>query len=190
MEKHIILENKKISYTLRKSLRARRVRLAVRCDGSVVVTSPFYLRKSVIERFIQEKSQWIFSKIAFFGQFQKSPIAQYGKADYLKYKKQALDLVTERVKYFNDIYYKYSFSKINVKNQKTRWGSCSNKGNLSFNYKMLFLSPEARDYIIVHEICHLKELNHSNKFWDLVMIACPEYKKIKKELKHTGLSFY
>ena len=74
---------------------------------------------------------------------------------YLKHKNQALELVIARVNFFNNIY-KFNFNKINIRNQKTRWGSCSTRGNLNFNYKILFLSEKARDYIIVHEICHLE----------------------------------
>ena len=83
--------------------------------------------------------------------------------DYLKYKNQATNLVKERIEYFNT-FYNYKWGKIVVRNQKTRWGSCSKKGNLNFNYKIVLLSPEAADYIIVHELCHLKEFNHSERF--------------------------
>ena len=73
--------------------------------------------------------------------------------------------------------------KIAIRNQKSRWGSCSKKGNLNFNYKLVFLSPEIRDYVIVHEICHIKEFNHGRDFWNLVGEAVPEYKEMRKRLR-------
>ena len=92
----------------------------------------------------------------------------------------------ERVDHFNTTY-KFKFNRINIKNQKTRWGSCSNKGNLNFNYKIVLLPERLADYIIVHELCHLKELNHSKKFWNLVAKAMPDYPQIRDELNKGGM---
>ncbi len=186
MRKQIALQDKKITYTLRKSKRARRMRLAVYCDGTVVVTTPFNLKENITERFIREKSQWLFDKISFFMQFKGQVFTRYSSADYLKYKSKAYDLAVERVNHFNEIY-KFKFNKINIKNQKTRWGSCSRKGNLNFNYKIALLPQRLSDYIIVHEICHLGEFNHSQKFWKLVGKAIPDYHKIKDELRKSGV---
>jgi predicted metal-dependent hydrolase len=74
--------------------------------------------------------------------------------------------------------------KIAIRNQKSRWGSCSKKGNLNFNYKLVFLSPELRDYVIVHEICHIKEFNHGEGFWSLVAEAVPDHRELRKQLKN------
>lgn len=189
MKKQIALQNKKVTYTLRKSRRARRMRLAVYCDGTIVVTTPFDLKETVAEKFIREKTDWLFSKIAFFKQFKGQAIARYSKEDYLKYKGQAHGLALERVEYFNKIY-KFKYNKINIKNQKTRWGSCSQKGNLNFNYKIALLPERLSDYIIVHELCHLKEFNHSRKFWSQVEKAIPDYLQIRSELKKSGVVFY
>lgn len=134
------------------------------------------------------KAQWLFTKIKFFKQFEGRPIAQYSRKDYLTHRDRAFSLAKERIGHFNG-FYGYKFNKINIKNQKTRWGSCSKKGNLNFNYKILFLSQGLSDYIIVHELCHLGEFNHSRKFWNLVAKTVPDYLKIKSELKKTGISF-
>ncbi|MCX6753624.1 MAG: M48 family metallopeptidase [Candidatus Nomurabacteria bacterium] len=104
----------------------------------------------------------------------------------MKYKNQAATLVKERLEYFNT-FYNYKWRNVVIRNQKTRWGSCSKKGNLNFNYKIALLSPEAADYIIVHELCHLKEFNHSERFWDLVARAIPDYKAIRSSLRTNGL---
>ncbi len=189
MQKEIILRDKKIAYTFRKSRRVRRLRLAVYCDGSIVVTAPAYLGETAAERFISEKAEWLFSKIRFFSQLPANPISRYTKKDYLKYKEQAFALIESKVRALNEVY-GYSYRKINIRNQKTRWGSCSRKGNLNFNYKILFLPEKMQDYIIVHEICHLKEFNHSKNFWALVARTVPNHVAIRKELKRGGLNFY
>jgi len=100
---------------------------------------------------------------------------------YLANKERALDFVYARVALYNEIY-NFNFNRISVKNQKTRWGSCSEKGNLNFNYRIVLLPIEMADYIIVHELCHLGELNHSPKFWNLVARAMPNYLEIRKRL--------
>ncbi len=189
MQKQITLQNKTVAYTLRKSRRAKRMRLAVYCNGAVVVTTPYGLQETISEKFIREKTDWLFSKIAFFKQFQGKLAARHSAEDYFKYKDQAYDLALQRVEFFNQ-QYGFSYNAIRIKNQKTRWGSCSRKGNLNFNYKILFLSEAVRDYIIVHELCHLKEFNHSKKFWNLVGQAFPDYADIKKKLKQSHLNFY
>jgi len=181
----IKLHNKNIDYTLRTSKRAKRMRLAVYCDGSFVVTRPQGLHINIVEKFIIQKSSWILLKLEYFKQF-KGSLFRNDHENYLKYKDDALKFVSKRIKYFNKKY-NFKFNSVNIKNQKTRWGSCSKKGNLNFNYKILLLPKNIADYIIVHELCHLKKFNHSHKFWNLVAKAIPDYLGIKKELRIKGL---
>jgi hypothetical protein len=104
------------------------------------------------------------------------------RAEYLKHKEEARRLVKERIEAINKIY-GLRYGRITIRNTRSRWGSCSKKGNLNFNYKIALLPPALADYLIVHELCHIKEFNHSQKFWDLVALALPNYKKLRKELK-------
>jgi len=99
---------------------------------------------------------------------------------WLKYKAKLY--LPERVKELSERS-GFSYKKITIRSQKTRWGSCSRKGRLSFNYRLLKYRKEVIDYVIIHELCHLKEMNHSKKFWDLVEGFCPDYKMFKKKLK-------
>jgi predicted metal-dependent hydrolase len=107
--------------------------------------------------------------------------------NYLENKNKAFELVKERIEYFNT-FYNFKWDRIVVRNQKTRWGSCSKRGNLNFNYKIALLPQKSSDYIIVHELCHLGEFNHSRKFWDLVAKTIPDYKEIRKNLKNSQLT--
>ncbi|MFA6534241.1 MAG: SprT family zinc-dependent metalloprotease [Patescibacteria group bacterium] len=189
MPKQIELQNQSISYTVRNSRRAKHLRLAVYRDGGLVVIMPNGFREALAERFMRQKAGWIVNKLEFFKQFKGRTIIKSSRRDYLKYKGQVLRLVNERLNYFNWLY-NFSWQRISVRNQKTRWGSCSQKGNLNFNYKLVFLPAEAADYIIVHELCHLGEFNHSKKFWQLVARAAPDYLDIRRELKAKGLIYY
>ncbi len=175
----ITLQNKTVNYTLKKSKRARRIRITVYPDTSVVVTVPFTCRD--IESFIKEKEKWLLDKISFFQKSKNSPLKRHDYEDYLKHKEKARKIIKERISLLNKRY-GYTFNRVSIKNQKTIWGSCSKKGNLNFNYKIIFLPQKLCDYIIVHELCHLKEPNHSSRFWNLVAETFPDYKKIRGDL--------
>jgi len=189
MKKQIMLQNKKVSYTLRINKRARSLKLAVYRGGEFVVIAPQNIGATIIEKFIKQKSKWILDKIDFLGKFPKDLNARGRKAEYLKYKEVARELVERKVLEFNKIY-KFKYNRISIKNQKTRWGSCSTKGNLNFNYKIALLPEKMADYIVVHELCHLYEFNHSQNFWKLVEKTVPDYKEIRKELKKSNLRFH
>lgn len=174
-----------IVYTVRKSKRAKKARLAVYYDGRVVVTLPWRLREKFADKLITQKANWVLEKLANFQQLKSKGIAipKHSKRDYLKHKQDALEFIGQRIDHLNQDC-QFAFNRVNIKNQKTRWGSCSAKKNLNFNYKLLFLPQEIADYIIVHELCHLQELNHSSQFWNLVAESIPDYKTIKKQFKN------
>lgn len=109
---------------------------------------------------------------------RRSPSAK----KYKLYKEAARQLAHERLGYFNR-HYKFKIGKVAIRNQKSRWGSCSTKGNLNFNYKISLIPQYLSDYVIVHELCHLGQFNHSQKFWDLVAETLPDWPKLRAELK-------
>lgn len=182
VKKQIKLNEREVEYTLKISKRARKLRLAVYCGGDFVVTSPRFVLNRTIEKFIIEKAEWVLNKIDMLKDVKKPLSKKNTKLDYLKHKKEAENIAQKKVEELNRIY-KFKFNKINIRNQKTRWGSCSMKGNLNFNYKIVKLRDELANYLVVHELCHLKEFNHSKKFWDLVSVSVPNYAKLRKELK-------
>lgn len=171
-------------YTLKHSARARRMRITVRCDASVLVTVPHFFPQHKVESFLADKAGWILKKIAYFKKL--GPVLNVGRSggvgEYRKLKPQARTLVKEKITQINQLY-NFSFNRISIKNHKSRWGSCSKKGNLNFNYKIVHLPAELAEYVVVHELCHLQELNHSSRFWDLVAKAVPDHKARRRQLK-------
>lgn len=186
MIKRIVLHNQEVEYTLRISQRARRLRLAIYHDGNFVVTAPRRLAESNIEKFIIRKSRWVINKLEYFKNNPRPIFPPETKQDYSAHKEGARVLAQTRLEYFNRIY-GFKYNKISIRNQKTRWGSCSIKGNLNFNYKIALLPARLADYIIIHELCHLKELNHSVKFWNLVAQTRPDYLELRRDLQKSGV---
>lgn len=163
-----------IPYTLRRKRFSRVLRFAIHQDGRLVVTAPVLMGKRTIERMIEERAAWILEKLKLI----KPRIPKVSTAEsrvlYLKHKGDALKLAKERLEHFNQTY-GLQWNCVTIKNSRTRWGSCSGKGNLNFNYKIALLPAELADYIIVHELCHLAQMNHSSKFWLLVAQTIPDY---------------
>ena len=182
MEKYINFHDRKISYTLKVSSRARYMRLAVYCGGELVVTAPKSVKENMIEKFIYSKSDWVIDKIDKLSNVAKSLTKNESNIEDLKHKEMARGLAKAKLEKFNE-FYKFKYNQISVRNQKTRWGSCSRKGNLNFNYKIATISEQLADYIVVHELCHLGEFNHSPRFWNLVGKTLPNYLNLRKELK-------
>ena len=98
---------------------------------------------------------------------------------------EALKIIPARVEYFAKVI-GVTYGKITIRNQKTRWGSCSSKGNLNFNCLLMLAPPEVLDYVVVHELCHRKQMNHSKAFWLEVEKVLPDYKEARKWLKEEG----
>ncbi len=161
------------------------MRLAVHPDARVVVTAPVSFPAGTIGRFVAEHSAWLHRKVAETAGRKVIPVR---RNEIPMLKKRALALAGARCAHFAK-YYGLRYKKITVRAQKSRWGSCSRAGNLSFNYKIAVLPPYIADYIIVHELCHLAEMNHSKKFWDFVSKTIPDHKVIRKELRNTIVIF-
>lgn len=181
------LDNTRIRYTIRASQRARRLRITVRADGAVEVVMPPRASRSHAHAFVRRKGKWIRTQLRGLREATDTSLAYNDRDEYVRYKERARRLVHERLAYFNRVY-GFSYNRVAIKNQKTRWGSCSHKRNLNFNYKILFLPPRLRDYIIVHELCHLKEFDHSPRFWRLVARTMPAYTQYERALRKKILS--
>ncbi len=102
-----------------------------------------------------------------------------------RYRKAARLRMEERTAFFHKIT-GGSYTSITIRDQKTRWGSCSSSGTLSFNYRLIFAPPAILDYVVVHELCHLTHMNHSKDFWNMVESVLPDYKERRQWLKEHG----
>ncbi|MEJ0021266.1 MAG: YgjP-like metallopeptidase domain-containing protein [Candidatus Doudnabacteria bacterium] len=170
-----------IEYQIRSSARARHIRITIYPGGRVVVTKPLRVSVASAEEFIRSKSAWIAKKINFQKNRKSIPLAPaMSRSD-------ALAFVKSRIELYNQ-HYRFNYGRVSIKDHKSLWGSCSVRKNLNFNHRITQLPLNQADYIIVHELCHLKEMNHSENFWALVRQTVPDYRAIRKELKN--YSFY
>ncbi len=180
-ENFLIIKDRKVFYSLKKNRRSRNLKIAVYKTGEVVVTAPFFLSPKRVKKILGKYQDWIYEQGGMPKNSHTSPSSLVHK-DYLENKERAREIIIQRLDYFNQ-FYNFSLGRVFIRKQKTRWGSCSGKGNLNFNYKVVDLPEHLRDYIIVHELCHLQEFNHSPRFWDLVSRTIPEHGRFRKELK-------
>lgn len=163
--------------------------IQVNADLSVVVRAPKRVSKREIERVLKEKEDWIYRSIE---KMQKQMIErESNKEPQLSMKElqelanQALAYIPKRVEYYAPLV-GVDYGRITIRNQKTRWGSCSGKGNLNFNCLLMLAPVEVIDYVVVHELCHRIQMNHSKAFWSEVERVLPDYKSAKKWLKDNG----
>ena len=184
MQKQIILQDKKVEYSLRQSARARCLRVTIYPGGELAATLPRNFSLEQLENFLRQKADWILRKMNLARKRKPSiSLPKASRKEYLARKKEAFELVENKIDYFRGIY-NLCPARISIRNQKSRWGSCSRKGNLNFNYRIFHLPEKYQDYVVVHELCHLKEFNHSKRFWDLVGEAVPDYKEIRKQIRN------
>lgn len=157
----------------------------------VLARAPYLMPDKDIQRFIKEKSPWIESHMEIMKKKietdaeQKENISVFTEEEIHQLADKALKVIPARVAYYAPIV-GTRFGRITIRNQVSRWGSCSSKGSLSFNCLLMLTPPDVIDYVVVHELCHCKELNHSARFWDEVCRVLPDYKAPKKWLKDNG----
>lgn len=173
-------------------IRSKRKTLAIeiRPDMRVVVRAPEKIPQNEIMKFVEEKQNWIKKHLVQM-YFKAEEIKKQKKepaltnADIEKLCQKALSVIPDKVKYYAEIM-GVTYGRITIRNQKTRWGSCSSKGNLNFNCLLMLMPDKVLDYVVVHELCHLKQMNHSKKFWMEVERYMPDYKNYKKWLNENG----
>ena len=170
-------------------IRSRRKTVALQVLGlnDVVVRAPMRMSNREIEEFVQQNMDWIQKNLKKVAENQKEEeeIVPMTEAEVRELAERATQLIPERVKHFAPLV-GVTYGRITIRNQKSRWGSCSAKGNLNFNVGLLLAPPEVLDYVVVHELCHRKEMNHSPKFWAEVSKLIPDYKLHEKWLKDNG----
>ena len=165
------------------------IEIQIKPDMSVIVRAPLYATKKEVLRFIEEKTDWINKNInqMMIQQSNQLKVDKLTNDQLKKLAEDAMLYIPGRVKYFAEIIC-VNYGRITIRNQKTRWGSCSAKGNLNFNCLLMLVPNDVIDYVIVHELCHRLEMNHSKIFWSHVEAVLPDYKISRKWLKDNGNS--
>lgn len=158
-------------------------------DGHIRVRAPFSITDAEIEHVLKEKSNWIEKHRKQMAERQQREREMRGQRlsvqDIQALADQAMKVIPEKVRYFAGRI-GVDYGRITIRNQKTRWGSCSGKGNLNFNCLLMLTPEDVQDYVVIHELCHRKEMNHSPKFWAEVAKFMPDYKQKRKWLKENG----
>lgn len=164
----------------------RTLALEVRGDGTLMVRAPAAMSEAEIRRFVAEKADWIESTRARLSQSRALWGGEVLTADELAaLKRQAQEDLAARLAYWAQ-HLGVTPQKLSIRSQHTRWGSCSSHGNISLN-ALLMLAPQAvRDYVVVHELCHLKQMDHSPRFWAEVARALPDYHEPRAWLRANG----
>lgn len=167
-------------------------------DGEVTVRIPMRGSMTVARKLVADKKDWIIEKIQFQKYRRQVREAQAAQSENKytpqqreglerRYRQAAKEYIPKRADYYAQ-QLGVTYERIRIAEQKTRWGSCSSKGTLSFNWKLMLAPPKVLDYVVIHELCHLIEMNHSSRFWRLVEEIMPDYKEYRKWLKENGIT--
>lgn len=187
MKKVLSFGKENIQYEIRKNAFSKSIKLHVYRDGRILVTVPKWSSYRAGERFVETKIDWIEQQLSHARKYERPDALQSSQSEFHRHKEAARRFVQQKVNEHNE-FYRFPFNKIFIRNTRSRWGSCSSKKNLNFHYKILFLPEPLADYLIVHELCHLEEMNHSNKFWSLVAESIPDHRDRRRELRRNPLN--
>ena len=177
-----------LSDPVTRLIRARRKTLSIRItqEGNLEIRAPLGMPKGEIEAFLKEKAQWIETHrakvLAEYAQGQEVPL---GEEEILTLAEQMRQRLPEKLNR-HAASMGVTFGRVTIRCQQTRWGSCSSRGNLNFNCLLMLAPEEVLDYVVVHELAHRKQMNHSALFWQEVARECPDYKKSLRWLKDRG----
>lgn len=154
-------------------------------NGELIVRAPRSTSYATIERFVAEHSSWVEKHLAKAEKAAAEALPPLSPEELRALTAEAKRVFSERVAYYAPLV-GVDYERITVRHQSTRWGSCSTKGNLNFNCLLLLAPPEVLDSIVVHELCHRKEMNHSRRFYAEVYRVFPNYDKAHSWLKEHG----
>lgn len=171
-------------------VRSSRKTLAVqiRADGTVIARAPLRMPKDRILCFLSEKASWIRmqqGKMQERENMRQQARIHLDAAQEKELRERAKSVLAQRTAYFAR-QVGVTYGRITVRDQKTRWGSCSQTGNLNFNFRLILAPPEVLDYVVVHELCHRRQMNHSAQFWQEVAQVLPDYRERKAWLTENG----
>ncbi len=178
-----------LPYTLIRSSR-KSYSISVSPDAQITLRVPMYTTDKEIQHLLIEKRLWIITRyLEALKHQQELPVSDLTDTQRAALERRYIDAAKEyfpkRAAYYQQ-YTGGTYHRISIRDQKTRWGSCSSKGTLSFNWRLMLAPPAILDYVVVHELCHLTYMNHSTAFWKKVEAVCPDYRTARKWLKDHG----
>ncbi len=169
----IKLQGKEFEYILIKQ-KIKNIYIRIKY-GKIIVKSPKRINLQYIENLLKNKEKWILQKLK---ESNESKLRENKYSDF-EFEKIVLENINKYASILG-----VSFNKIRIKNIKYAWGSCTSNKNITINYELIKYEEEIIKYVIVHELCHLKYMNHSKEFWKLVEVNIPDYKELRKKLKN------
>lgn len=178
--------SKEISYQIIRSQR-KTMSLEIKSDGQIIVRAPLRLSMVRIRKFVEGKQEWILKNLEKIQkrETQREAVPGLSQEERIRWQQEACRKIPERTAYFAQKI-GVTYGRITLRQQKTRWGSCSANGNLNFNWLLILAPPDVLDYVVVHELCHRRQMNHSQAFWNEVSAVLPDYEEQKKWLKDNG----
>ncbi len=164
--------------------------ISISTEGKITLRLPLRTSEEQIRRLLLDKQKWIITHyLEAVKRSENRPVSNLTDAQRAALKKRYLEAAKEyfpkRAACFLPVTGGH-YNRITIRDQKTRWGSCSAKGTLSFNWRLMLAPPAVLDYVVIHELCHLTHMNHSKAFWALVESACPDYRTHRRWLKEHG----
>lgn len=165
----------------------RTISLEITRSGLAIIRAPKYMPEAEIQRFVEEKSSWL-SKHLQKRKAEQEALKEAGRFTEEEIRKMirlAKQVIPDKVAYYARLM-GVTYGRISIRRQRSRWGSCSREGNLNFNCLLMMAPAEVLDYVVVHELSHRLEMNHSARFWAHVGDVLPDYRNAKKWLKEHG----
>lgn len=176
-----------IEHEVKVSLRAVRIGARVLPGGRVVVTVPPGCSYVAVARFLRRHRDWIERTRERMARVPAPPTRKESRAAYVRHKEAARRLCYALIARYAPVY-GVSVRAVSIRDQSSRWGSCSRDGRLSFNYRLALLPERLAEYVVVHELCHMLRFDHSRRFWALVARAVPEHKLLRAALREYHLA--
>ena len=175
-------------------IRSSRKTLAIQVSvsGQVTVRAPHTMPDSTIHRFLSQKESWILEHLSHAAtepaqpQAENPPLSEFRRSYYMESARKIFKRKTTAYARKMGV----TYGRITIREQKTRWGSCTSEGNLNFNWRLIFAPEKVLDYVVVHELSHRKEMNHSPAFYAVVASVMPEYKACEKWLRDNGATLW
>lgn len=184
MQYKMLIDQEEVIIGVKRSDR-KTIGLEVKSDGEILVRAPRLMPEREVEKFIEKYKGWLTDKVRL-ARTRRNEIEEKRFPKERELAKEERKVIArklaERVQLYSEKM-NISYGNITIRNQKTRWGSCSSKGNLNFNYRLYYLPEELLDYVVVHELAHRRHMNHSKGFWEEVEKYMPDYKERRKRLK-------